>query len=90
MRVNGCRCVCKNVVGRNVDSVYIFLSKSRKSAFDIVHINDSLFEKGIVDMNDIESALAALAKEDVDAIYIPTDNVLANASATVHSHNIGE
>ena len=46
--------------------------------------------KGIVDMNDIESALAALAKEGVDAIYIPTDNVLANASALVHSANMGE
>ncbi|MBE6546079.1 MAG: sugar ABC transporter substrate-binding protein [Ruminococcaceae bacterium] len=47
-------------------------------------------EKGIVDMNDIESALTALAKEGVDAIYIPTDNVLANACAMVHSVNIGE
>lgn len=47
-------------------------------------------EKGIVDMNDIESALAALVKEGVDAIYIPTDNLLANASALVHSTNIGE
>lgn len=47
-------------------------------------------EKGIVDMNDIESALAALAKEDIDAIYIPTDNVLANAAALVHSVNKGE
>ena len=41
-------------------------------------------------MNDIESALAALAKEDIDAIYIPTDNVLANAVALVHSVNKGE
>lgn len=47
-------------------------------------------EKGIVDMNDVESAMASLAKEGVDAIYIPTDNVLANASALVHSANIGE
>ena len=47
-------------------------------------------EKGIVDMNDIESAFAALAKEGVDAIYIPTDNVIANASALVHSANMGE
>lgn len=47
-------------------------------------------EKGIADMNDIENAMAALAKEDVDAIYIPTDNLLANAAATVHSVNIGE
>ena len=52
--------------------------------------NYSYVEKGIVDMNDIESAMAALAKEKVDAIYIPTDNVLANASALVHSINIGE
>ena len=47
-------------------------------------------EKGIVDMNDIESALASLAKEGVDAIYIPTDNVLANACAMVHSNNVGQ
>ena len=47
-------------------------------------------EKGIVEMNDIENALAALAAEDVDAIYIPTDNLLANACALVHSVNIGE
>ncbi len=47
-------------------------------------------EKGIVDMNDIEGALTALLKAGVDAVYIPTDNVLANASAFVHSINMGE
>ncbi len=50
----------------------------------------SYAEKGIVDMNDIESALSALLKEGVDAVYIPTDNVLANASAFVHTINMGE
>ena len=47
-------------------------------------------EKGISEMNDIESALVALQKEEVDAIYIPTDNLIANAVATVHSVNMGE
>ncbi len=44
--------------------------------------------KGIGDMNEIESAFIAL--KNVDAIYIPTDNTLANGVATVHSVNIGE
>ncbi|MBQ8207480.1 MAG: ABC transporter substrate-binding protein [Clostridia bacterium] len=46
-------------------------------------------DKGIGDINDIESAFIALAAEGVDAIYIPTDNVLANGAANVHSINIG-
>lgn len=46
-------------------------------------------DKGIGDINDIEAAFIALAAEGVDAIYIPTDNVLANGSANVHSINIG-
>ncbi len=44
--------------------------------------------KGIGDMNDIESAFIAL--KDVDAIYIPTDNTLANGASTIHALNIGE
>lgn len=47
-------------------------------------------DKGIGDANDIQSAFIALKAEGVDAIYIPTDNVLANGSATVHAINIGE
>ncbi|NLW74470.1 MAG: hypothetical protein GX057_06235 [Clostridiales bacterium] len=43
--------------------------------------------KGINDLNDIQNAFIAL--KDVDAIYIPTDNVLASGAATVHSINIG-
>lgn len=46
-------------------------------------------DKGIGDINDIEAAFIALAAEGVDAIYIPTDNVLANGAANVHSINIG-
>lgn len=43
--------------------------------------------KGINDLNDIQNAFIAL--KEVDAIYIPTDNVLASGAATVHSVNIG-
>ena len=47
-------------------------------------------EKGIGDINDIQAAFTALLAEGVDAIYIPTDNTLANGIATVHSVNMGE
>ncbi len=47
-------------------------------------------EKGIGDINDIQSAFIALSEAGVDAIYVPTDNVIANACSTVHSINIGE
>lgn len=47
-------------------------------------------EKGIGDMNDIEAAFVALKNAGVDAIYIPTDNVLANGSANVHAVNTGK
>lgn len=43
-------------------------------------------DKGIGDINDIGAALATL--ENVDAIYIPTDNGLANAASQVHSVNM--
>lgn len=46
-------------------------------------------EKGIGDINDIQAAFVALAASGVDAIYVPTDNVLANGAATIHSVNIG-
>ncbi len=76
---------------------FLYTSAETNSVMQInlakAHCDDlgyTYVEKGIVDMNDIESALAALAKDGVDAIYIPTDNVLANASALVHSANMGE
>jgi ABC-type uncharacterized transport system substrate-binding protein len=47
-------------------------------------------EEGIGDINDIQSAFIALKSAGVDAIYIPTDNVLANGAANIHSLNIGE
>lgn len=46
-------------------------------------------DKGLGDINDIEAAFIALAAEGVDAIYIPTDNGLANGAANVHAINIG-
>ncbi|MBR7117596.1 MAG: hypothetical protein IKC87_07820 [Clostridia bacterium] len=47
-------------------------------------------EKGISDINDLEAAITALKNAGVDAIYIPTDNVLANGCATVHTINTGK
>jgi len=47
-------------------------------------------DKGIGDINDIQAAFTALKAEGVDAIYIPTDNVLANGCPTIHALNIGE
>lgn len=44
----------------------------------------------IVDINDLENAMIKLQNAGVDAIYIPTDNVLANGIATVHSLNTGK
>lgn len=49
----------------------------------------SYVEKGIGDINDIQSAFIALHAEGVDAIYIPTDNTLANGAANIHMLNIG-
>ena len=46
--------------------------------------------QGIADITELKSAMIALANEGVDAIYIPTDNTLANGAATVHAVNIGE
>lgn len=45
--------------------------------------------KGLGDINDIEAAFIALGAAGVDAVYVPTDNVLANGAATIHSVNIG-
>ena len=50
----------------------------------------SYVEKGIGDINDIQAAFMSLSAEGVDAIYIPTDNTLANACATLYAINTGE
>ena len=47
-------------------------------------------EKGIAEINDIQSAFSALKQAGVDAIYIPTDNTLANGTANIHALNIGK
>ena len=46
--------------------------------------------KGIADITELNTAMVALAEAGVDAIYIPTDNVLANGASTVHAINIGQ
>jgi len=52
--------------------------------------NCTYVDKGITDINDLRATIQALANEGVDAIYIPTDNAIANACATVHLVNLGE
>lgn len=43
--------------------------------------------KGITDMNDVQNAFTSFKAEGVQAIYIPTDNRLAEGAASVHSAN---
>ena len=47
-------------------------------------------ESGIVDITNLQSAMMKLQQAGVDAIYIPTDNLLANSVATVHELNCGD
>ncbi len=47
-------------------------------------------DKGISDANDLQAAFVALKAAGVDAIYIPTDNVLANGVANIHIINTGK
>ena len=46
-------------------------------------------ERGISDINDLEAAFVTLRNAGVDAVYVPTDNTLANGSATIHAVNLG-
>jgi len=63
----------------------IELAKARCEAKGYSYVDGS-----IVDINDLENAMIKLQNEGVDAIYIPTDNTLANGISTVHSLNKGE
>lgn len=76
---------------------FLYTSAETNSVFQIGLAKAHCDEKGysyvdgsIVDINDLENAMIKLQSEGVDAIYIPTDNVLANGIATVHSLNKGE
>lgn len=50
----------------------------------------SYVDKGIAAAADLQSAMVALQEAGVDAIYIPTDNTLANICDTVHATNMGQ
>jgi putative ABC transport system substrate-binding protein len=49
-------------------------------------LNIQVVDKGISDQNNIEATFLSLPS-DVEAIYIPTDNMLANAKDNVHIKN---
>lgn len=46
----------------------------------------TLVDKAINDINDLQITFGGL-ESDIDAVYIPTDNMLASSSAAVHSVN---
>ena len=77
---------------------FLYTSSETNSVFQvktlgIPHCNEKGYtyvESGIVDITNLQSAMLKLQQEGVDAIYIPTDNLLANAAATVHELNCGE
>ena len=48
--------------------------------------NIEVVEGGITAITEVEAAF--LKMKDVQAIYIPTDNMIANGAATIHAKNI--
>lgn len=82
----------------NVKIGFLYTSAETNSVYQvkdlgIPHCNEKGYtyvEKGISEIADIEAAITALKSAGVDAIYIPTDNLLANASATVHIYNTAD
>lgn len=44
-------------------------------------------KKGITDANEISNAITSIDAADVGAIYLPTDNLIANAAENVHTAN---
>lgn len=51
------------------------------------NVGIELVARGINDAADISAALTAINNEGVEALYLPTDNLLANAAAAVHNYN---
>lgn len=77
---------------------FLYTSSETNSVFQvktlgIPHCNEKGYtyvESGIVDITNLQNAMLKLQQEGVDAIYIPTDNLLANGIATVHELNCGK
>lgn len=76
---------------------FLYTSSETNSQFQISLAKAYCDEMGyeyvdgaIVDINDLESTMVRLQNAGIDAIYIPTDNVIANGVANVHSINKGE
>lgn len=77
---------------------FLYTTSETNSVFQVktlgvAHCNEKGYtyvESGIVDITNLQSAMMKLQQQGVDAIYIPTDNLLANAIATVHEMNCGE
>ncbi len=87
------------LVGKsNVKIGFLFTGAETNSVYQvrtlgIPHCNEKGYtyvEKAISDISDLEAAITALKAAGVDAIYIPTDNLLANGAATVHTVNTAD
>ena len=50
----------------------------------------SVVERGIQDVDSIANGLSALKSQGANILYMPTDNMLANNAASVHSANINQ
>lgn len=51
----------------------------------------TLVKKGITELSELEATMNSIALDaDIDAIYIPTDNLLANGAAQVHTTNLSQ
>ena len=76
---------------------FLYTSAETNSVFQIELAKKYCDEQGyeyvigsIADINDLENTMIKLQTSGIDAIYVPTDNVLANGIANVHSLNKGE
>lgn len=88
----------KELLGKeDVNIGLLYTSSETNSVYQINIAKDTCNELGISftegtisDITELENAMIKLKNAGVDAIYIPTDNVLANGAATVHTFNLGE
>ena len=89
--------LCGELVGKDAIKVgFLYTAGEPNSVYQVglgktacLDLGYTCVERGMADINDLESAFLALKNAGVDIIYIPTDNTLANGAANVHIVNKG-
>ena len=83
--------------GENVKIGFLYTAGEQNSVTQITLAKNYCNQKGyayvegaISDINDLSNAMTTLKTKGVTAIYVPTDNVLANGSANIHICNTSE